>query len=116
MTVPAAVMVERGLLTPQTDAEERLSARRNPEAIRRLLLASGFRDVEIEELRVAYRFADADELWFFVSELRGPVALALAGVGDGERAGVRAEIERRADRDGDGFALTGVSVNVACRR
>ena len=116
MTVPAAVMVERGLLTPQTDSEQRLSARRNPGAIRRLLLASGFRDVEIEELPVAYRFADAEELWFFVSELRGPVALALADLGEEERAAVRAEIERRADRDGHGFALTGVSVNVACRR
>ena len=80
------------------------------------MLASGFCDVEIEELPVAYRFADAEELWFFVSELRGPVALALAELGEEERAAVRAEVERRTDRDGDGFALTGVSVNVACRR
>ena len=43
--------------------------------------------------RSRYRFADADELWFFVSELRGPVALALAELDDDERAAVRAEIE-----------------------
>src|SRR5215831_17751033 len=37
MTVPADVMVERGHLRPPDEAERRLSARRNPESIRRLL-------------------------------------------------------------------------------
>jgi len=115
MTVPAEVMVERGHLSPQAKEETRLSARRNPVAIRRLLADAGFGEAEIEELPVAYRFANADELWFFVSELRGPVALALGRLGEGERAAVRAEIERRADRTGDGFELTGVSINVAAR-
>ena len=86
MTVPADVMVERGHLAPQSEAEARLSARRNPESIRALLAAAGFAEPEIEEMPVAYRFADADELWFFVSELRGPVALALAELARG-RAG-----------------------------
>jgi hypothetical protein len=71
--------------------------------------------VEIEELPVAYRFANADELWFFVSELRGPVALALGKLDEEECTAVRAEIERRADRVGDGFELTGVSINVLTR-
>ena len=113
MTVPAEVMVERGHLQPQTDAEARLSARRNPREIRRLLEEAGFGEVELEELPVAYRFANAEELWFFVSELRGPVALALAKLDEAERGAVRAEIERRADRVGEGFELTGVSINVA---
>jgi ubiquinone/menaquinone biosynthesis C-methylase UbiE len=115
MTLPAEVMVERGHLSPQAEEETRLSARRNPGAIRRLLAEAGFGEVEIEELPVAYRFANADELWFFVSELRGPVALALSKLGEDEREAVRAEIERRADRMGDGFELTGVSINVATR-
>jgi ubiquinone/menaquinone biosynthesis C-methylase UbiE len=112
MTVPAAVMEERGHLVPQTDSDVRLSARRSPESIRRLLPEAGFERAEIEELPVAYRFANADELWFFVSELRGPVALALATLGEDERAAVRAEIEQRAERTGEGFRLAGVSVNV----
>jgi ubiquinone/menaquinone biosynthesis C-methylase UbiE len=115
MTVPADVMVERGMLAPQSEAEARLSARRNPESIRALLESSGFAEPEIETLSVAYRFADADELWFFVSELRGPVALALAGVGEAERSEIRAEIEARATRTAAGYELGGLSVNVSTR-
>ncbi len=113
MTVPADVMVERGHLPPQSDAETRLSARRNPESIRALLAASGFAEPEVEEMEVPYRFVDADELWLFVSELRGPVALALAGLPDDERAAIRAEIEARATRAGEGFELGGISLNIA---
>jgi ubiquinone/menaquinone biosynthesis C-methylase UbiE len=113
MTVPAEVMVERGHLSPQSDAELRLSARRNPESIRGSLAEAGFGDPEIETLPVAYRFADADELWFFVSELRGPVALTLAGLPEEERDAIRGEIESRATRTDYGFELGGISVNVA---
>jgi hypothetical protein len=113
MTVPAEVMVERGHLSPPSEEESRLSARRNPAAIRSLLADAGFGEPEIEALPVAYRFANAEELWFFVSELRGPVALALAKLDEEERAAVRVEIERRADRAGGGFELAGVSLNVA---
>jgi hypothetical protein len=116
MTMPAAVMVERGHLSPPSEEATRVSARRNPAAIRRLLADAGFGEAEIEELAVTYRFANADELWFFVSELRGPVALALANLDEAERSAVRAEIERRADRVGEGFELGGVSINVATRR
>jgi ubiquinone/menaquinone biosynthesis C-methylase UbiE len=112
MTVPAEAMVSRGHLRPQTEEETKLSARRTPESIAALLAKAGFGAAEIEELPIAYRFADADELWFFVSELRGPVALALGELDQAERAAVRTEIESRAGRTNAGFELTGVSVNV----
>ena len=112
MTVPAEVMVQRGHLVPQSEADVLLSAKRNPATIRRLLEEAGFAAVEVEEMPVVYRFANSDELWFFVSELRGPVALALEKLGEEERAAVRAEIERRADAVAGGFELGGVSVNV----
>ena len=114
MTVPTDVMVERGHFAPQSDAEARLSARRNRDSIAALLADAGFADPEVEEMPVAYRFADADELWFFVSELRGPVALALGQLTDAERAAVRSEIESRTPRVGEGFELAGVSLNVVC--
>ena len=111
MTVPASVMVERGHLPEQTDEERRLSERRTPEAIDTRLRETGFTQVEVAELPVAYRFVDAEELWFFVSELRGPVALALAKLDDAERASVRAEIETRTP----GLELGGVAIVVAAR-
>lgn len=113
MTVPADVLVERGLLRPPSAGEQRLSEKRNPEAIARLVREAGFAEPELEELPVAYRFADADELWFFVSELRGPVARALASLDEQERAAVRAEIEQRAARlEAGGYELGGVSLDV----
>jgi SAM-dependent methyltransferase len=112
MTVPAEVMIERGHLSPQSEADALLSAKRNPATIRGLLADAGFGETEVEEMPVAYRFANTDELWFFVSELRGPVALALEKLDESERIAVRAEIERRTERVGDGFELSGVSVNV----
>ena len=115
MTVPAEVMVERGHLPAQSEQEIRLSAKRNPETITRLLAEAGFADPELEELEVAYRFADAEELWFFVSELRGPVALALAGLPETSepRSGPRSR--RRASSAAGGYELGGVSLNVATR-
>lgn len=113
MTVPADALVERGHLEPRSEAEIRLSARRNPDSIRALLAAAGFGEPEIEEMPVAYRFADADELWFFVSELRGPAGLALAKLPEEERTDIRVEIESRATRTAEGFELGGISLNVA---
>jgi ubiquinone/menaquinone biosynthesis C-methylase UbiE len=115
MTVPADVMIERGHLRGADEERARLSARRNPESIHRLLADAGFAALEIEEMPVAYRFADADELWLFVGELRGPVALAVGALDDAERVAVRAEIERRSTRVGAAFELAGVSLNVAAR-
>jgi ubiquinone/menaquinone biosynthesis C-methylase UbiE len=113
MTVPTEVMVARGHLSAPAAADLELSARRNPGSIARLLADAGFSDPEIEEMPVAYRFSDANELWFFVSELRGPVALALVNLDEPERAAVRAEIEALAGLPESGFELTGVSLNVA---
>jgi ubiquinone/menaquinone biosynthesis C-methylase UbiE len=113
MTIPAAVMVERGRLAPPSAAERRLSERRNPEAIAALLERAGFAAATIEELPVSYRFAGPRELWLFVSELRGPLSLALDRLGEDERAEVRRELERRVPRTADGgYELGGVSVNV----
>ena len=107
-------MVERGHLRPPSADEIRTSEKRNPETIARLLEAAGFAVPEIEEMPVGYRFANAEELWFFVSELRGPVALALAKLDDAERDAVRAAIEERTRPvEGGGFELGGISLNVA---
>ena len=113
MTVPVDVMVERGHLQPPGPEAVRLSEKRNRDTIGRLLTEAGFGGTEIDELPVSYRFATSEELWFFISELRGRVALALEGLDESERTAIRAEIERRAGRTpSGGLELAGVSLNV----
>ena len=113
MTVPASVMHDLGLMPERTgDADDPFRAR-SVDGVTRLVREAGFAEPRLEELPVAYRFADADELWAFVAELRGPVALAIAELDDQAQATVRAEIEARARRTPEGgFVLDGVSFNV----
>lgn len=113
MTVPAEVMLARGHVDPPAAEELATSARRTPERIAALLDRYGFAPVAIEELRVAYEFADPGELWQFVSELRGPLSLVLSGLDTAEQALVRAAIEARAGRTtSGGYELDGVSILV----
>ncbi len=86
MTVPTDALVERGHLAPQPRPKCVSPPAVTPSRSRRFLPTAGSA-AAIEEMPVGYRFADADELWFFVSELRGPVALALAELPESERAG-----------------------------
>jgi SAM-dependent methyltransferase len=112
ITVPVDAMVRRGHLRPPNDEEIRRSARRTPEGVARMVGEAGFEHAQIEELQLPYRFADAEELWLWASELRGPVAIALADLGEAERAEIRAEIEAAAQRPEDRYELDGVAVNV----
>jgi SAM-dependent methyltransferase len=112
ITIPAEVMLERGHVSAPGAEERRLSERRHPAAIRRLLEEVGFAPRAIEEMPVIYRFADAAELWLFMSELRGPLSLVLGRLGTRERASVSSAIEERAAQTGGGFELGGVSLNV----
>jgi SAM-dependent methyltransferase len=108
MAVPRSVLVERGHLparAPEPPWDEA--------SIRDRLGASGFGDAEIEELPVAYRFADADELWLYASELLGPVAAAISALDERERDAVRSELEARTPRStSGGYELAGRCLNV----
>ena len=113
MTVPSDAMIEHGFMSPASEGEPGLSEKRNPDTIARLLAAAGFAEPEIEEMPVGYRFANAEELWFFVSELRGSVARTLAALNEADRAVARAALEERVGRNAEGgFQLAGISLNV----
>ncbi len=113
MTVPADVMAELGHLPVREPGERDLLAGRSAARVVELLADAGFGERELEELETGYRFASADELWTFVGELRGPIALAIESLDEEGRGEVRAAIEARAERTADGgFKLGGTSLNV----
>jgi SAM-dependent methyltransferase len=108
MAVPRGVLVERGHL-PARAPEPPWDAA----AIGERLCRAGFGDAEIEAMPLAYRFADADELWLYASDLLGPVAAAIATLDERERDAVRAAIEARTPiSPSGGYELAGVSLNV----
>jgi SAM-dependent methyltransferase len=107
MAIPRAVLVERGHL-PAREPDPPWSE----DAIRALLDAAGFGATTVEEQEVAYRFADAEELWLYVSELLGPVATVVGRLDEAERRRIRALVEAASPRAGSGFELPGRSLDV----
>jgi ubiquinone/menaquinone biosynthesis C-methylase UbiE len=116
MTVPRDAMAELGHLEPRPSAGRDPLEGRSPERIRAVLAAAGFEARELAELPAGYRFRSAEELWTFVSELRGEVALAIEQLAEEQRAAVRAAVESRAGRTEDGgYELAGTALAVlAC--
>ena len=114
MTTSARIVVERGLMEPLGgNGGPGAFSMPDAETIRPLFEAAGFESVRTETLEVAWRFKSGDELWGFVSELQGPVAVAISEVGPEEQLEVRRELEERARpfADGGGYALPGLAVN-----
>ncbi len=114
MTVARDVMARRGHLPPPDPAEPGLFSLSDPKRLRALLTEADFAGSQIQEMTVDFRFADADALWGYTSELQGPIALAIARLDDDERMAVRAAIEDgfAGFRTSDGYELPGRVLNV----
>lgn len=82
--------------------------------IRAMVTEAGYTEVEIEDMKVAWRFGDFEELWSFQTELAGAVAALLAGLEETEVAQLRKDLEAGLEsyRTGDGYELPGSTVNV----
>lgn len=114
---PASVFVERGHFQPSVDGPGMFALGRQ-EAIVELVTGASFDAPVVERHELTFRFGGDDELWEFVSESAGPLALALTEVDEAERAKVRqALFERVAPfRAADGYAFPAVALGVAARR
>jgi ubiquinone/menaquinone biosynthesis C-methylase UbiE len=114
MTVARGVMAERGHLSPPNLAEPGLFSLKDPDQIEALLTEAGFAHIEVDEMEIGFRFDDGDSLWAYVSELQGPIALAIARLDDVERMTIHAALEERysAFRENGGYQLPGLVLNV----
>jgi SAM-dependent methyltransferase len=63
------------------------------ERVESLLRGAGFTEVRTEEAHGTFEFADADDYLGLIGDTAGPVGLALQGLGDHDRAAVRADVE-----------------------
>ena len=84
----------------------------SPERVEGLLHEAGFGGVRTEEVPVEFTCADVDEYLSLIGDTAGPIALALQGLGDEDRARVRADVEDSLGRfavDG-GYELPGVAL------
>jgi SAM-dependent methyltransferase len=65
----------------------------NAERLEGLLLDAGFTQVRTEELRGRFVIPHVDEYLSVIADTAGPLALALRGLAEAERAEVRADVE-----------------------
>jgi SAM-dependent methyltransferase len=63
-----------------------------PERTEELLRAAGFREVRTEEVPGRFILPDVDEYLDVIADTAGPIALALRGLADPDRAAVKADV------------------------
>jgi SAM-dependent methyltransferase/L-alanine-DL-glutamate epimerase-like enolase superfamily enzyme len=116
--VPGSVLIERGHFQPDPSGPHMFTMS-DPDQLSLMLSRVGFDDPEIEKLDTPYRFADAADLWSWVREMAGPLALAIGHLDQVECASVRTAIEERAEpfRQPDGsYELPSASLLVSAVR
>lgn len=116
--VPAMTLVQRGYLPPPEPGAPGLFAMGEPARIGELVTGAGFGEPEVEELPLAFRWPDFDDLWDSLVRLAGPLAHAILALPADEREATRAAIEENVAsfRGDDGtYEAPGVTWGVLAR-
>jgi SAM-dependent methyltransferase len=116
-SVPGRVLVELGHATRPQPGAPGIFAMADEARIRELLAGAGFDPVGIDEVEVVWSFADEEQLWHFVTELAGALALVIRGLPEDQQLRVRAEVERASEplRSNGGYDMPGLTLNVLAR-
>ena len=112
--IPGRVLVERGHAPPPEPGAPGIFAMADEARIRELLAGAGFDPLQVEDVEVVWSFADDEELWRFVTELAGALALVIRRLPEDEQARVRSDIERASEplRSNGGYDVPGLTLNV----
>ena len=110
--VPGRVLVELGHSPPPEPGAPGIFAIADEARIRELLAGAGFDPMRVEEVEVVWSFADGEELWRFVTELAGGLALVIRGLPEDEQLRVRSEVERASEplRSNGGYEMPGLTL------
>ena len=111
-TAYGPVLIERGLQEPPAPGEPGQFALGEPDQIEELVRGAGFAEIDVEEVRVEYRFA----AWADYRRLINSLAASLRAVLEGLEEDVRAEVDEAARarierfRGEDGYVIPGVAL------
>jgi SAM-dependent methyltransferase len=111
-------LVQRGHIpAPEPPPVPGIFAMASVERTSALLQGAGFGEVRTEEVPVRFVLPDLDEYLNAVADTAGPLALALRGLPEAERAAVKREVEDSFSRfaAGDGYEVPGVALCAVAR-
>ena len=85
----------------------------DPQRTRSLLSAAGFELQRMEELELSWRFEDFDGYWRYLTQLAGPVSVAISTLRGHERRALQEQVEKAIQdyRSDGGYELPGVVQN-----
>jgi ubiquinone/menaquinone biosynthesis C-methylase UbiE len=113
-SVPGRVLMEHTGGPPPDPTAPGIFAMAAPERTRALVEGAGFRPERMETVQLTYRFGDFGEIWDFLNELAGALAVVIAALPEEDRELVRERIEREAEsfRSDGGYEIPGAALNV----
>jgi SAM-dependent methyltransferase len=112
--IPAISLIQRGHLPPpEPPPAPGLFSMADPERVKGLLRDAGFGQAQVEEVPLTFPVPDADGYLEFLADTAGPIAIALQGLSEDQRAEVLADVEDSLARfaaDGGGYQLPGLAL------
>jgi SAM-dependent methyltransferase len=112
--VPGRVLVELGHAPPPEPGAPGIFAMADEARTRELVTGAGFDSPRVEEVEVVWSFADDEELWRFLTEVAGGIALVIRSLPEDEQLRLRSEVERASEplRSNGGYDMPGLTMNV----
>jgi len=115
--LPMQVLVEHGRVPPPEPGAPGILALADRERLHNLLSDAGFADPRIEDVPFSMPFSNADDYWWFITDVAGAIAVLLDQLDDQPREAVRGEVARRLEpfRSDGGIELPALAVVASAR-
>ncbi|HSI80383.1 MAG TPA: class I SAM-dependent methyltransferase [Solirubrobacterales bacterium] len=111
--IPAISLIQRGHMPPpEPPPAPGIFSMADPERIKGLLRSAGFEEVRVGEVDLTFPIPNAEEYLEFMADTAGPLAIALRGLDEEQRAKVLGDVEDSLERfaaDG-GYELPGLAL------